>query len=243
MKTTRFVQLLVWVWFVSGCSDSSEISGAASIVEEVGIPTPPRDLRRASLELRATLALGVVDDAWTTTLDSFLDTESAWLDVRQREHFDVVQAMVGTTRAEAARDGNIARVLFTDLTLWRTMILREPVMETETLPGGMPDTLARLFEHSRIQSRTSMAGLDSDLRDLQNRLTEPALTANNGQLSLVETEMISLRERMISIHRQRLEVLPLFVQFAHGDRFSMLLADPAIQGWLLAYDDEVDEAP
>ena len=240
---TRPALFLVCSFGLMACANSSDPVSIRSTNPNTEFPAPNRDVRRASLELRASLSLGVVDEAWRMALDSFLETELAWLEARQRAHFDVVQALIGSEREAAASDGRIAEILFADLMVWRDMILRNPELDTEIRAGGMPDTLARLLEHSRIRSRTAMAELDTDIRTLEIRLRDPELTANDGQLSLVKTEMIPLHERMIDIHRLRLEFLPWFVQYAQGDRFLELMDDPAILGWLLASEEADDGRP
>ena len=64
---------------------------------------------------------------------------------------------------------------------------------------------------------------------------DPEETADDGHLSIVETDMFSLRVRLVEAHIERLRLLPWILQFTAEDDIVTLLEDPAIRGWLLAH--------
>jgi hypothetical protein len=229
-------------FLVLGCAEGEGLD-VASGSEEIEFSTPPREIKKASLELRAALTLGGARDYYLELSEDFRTAELYWLASRQTEHLDRVHALVGTQRAEAAREGRLAPIIFHDMVLLRDLILAEPDLETGYRAGGVPDTVARLLEHSRIETRSSMALFDSRLRDLERRLLDPEITSTDGHLSLIETEMLDLHEELVDIHIRRLQILPWLVQFLGEEDVLSLLVDPVVLAWLLAHDDEAGAVP
>jgi hypothetical protein len=219
---------------LAACSSDSDSIGQ-DISEASDLPEPPREILKASLLLRSALSLGQLGEDYDVYLAEFGALELAWLDRRQLELFDQVHSMNGSDRSEAAAAGELAPILLGDLYLWRSMILREPEVELGLRPGGVPDTVARLVEHSRIKTRTTLALLDTDIRSMEARLMDQEETADDGHLSIVETDMYSLRVRLVEAHVERLRLLPWVLQFTAEDDIVALLEDPAIRGWLLAH--------
>ena len=216
-----------------GCTEV-EAPGSVPSSARSELPTPPREVQKVSLELRSALTLDAPRGFYEELLIDFSLAELDWLAARQIEHLDRVHALVGSRRAEAARAGRVAPIIFHDIALLRPLILAEPDLERGLRPGGVPNTVTRLLEHSRIQTRSSMAIFDSETRDLESRLLNPELSSTDAHLSRVETEMLLLQEQLVQIHLERLRLLPWLFQFLDEAGDLDLLEDPVVAGWLFA---------
>jgi hypothetical protein len=222
---------------LAGCQEEQFSYGTGSlsqVVTENEFPLPPRAVQTASLEVRSALALEAGPGYFGERLEVFKQAELAWFRTRLVGHFDRVHALTGPQRTQAAKSGRIAPMVLEDLTRLRELVLAEPDVETEVRPGGVPDTVDRLLEHSRLRVRVAVAGLDSRIRDMEARLRRPVEVGSDGHLSIVETDIGELTAESVRIQILRIELLPWIFQFLSEADSMALLEDPAVQGWLFS---------